>query len=263
MSMFDSIEVLSSDYSFRHERPHFILKCAVDTTRLSRGVLQRIPYEGRQSKGCMSRNVARRQIATRSSYRRPNRAVGVREERRIGASQCRQAGAGRFRGRCAARASDRARRRLRPPSNSRQRHGAAPLPPRPRASAAHIAEDFEIERATLSASSGLIREGRVLSRTRPSNPSSRKRSCQRQTQVLDLAVRRMISFVPTPSAVNSTISALQTCFCGALRSCTTALSRRISADETERDFPCAHRADLHAEPASGIPARAQMLGSIH
>ena len=28
------------DYSFRHERPHFILKCAVDRTRLSRGVLQ-------------------------------------------------------------------------------------------------------------------------------------------------------------------------------------------------------------------------------
>ena len=47
----------------------------------------------------------------------------------------------------------------------------------------------------------------------------------------------MIPFVPTPSAVNSTISARQTCFCGALRSCTTALSRRISADETERDFP--------------------------
>jgi hypothetical protein len=46
---------------------------------------------------------------------------------------------------------------------------------------------------------------------------SRKRSCQRQTRVLDLAVCRMISFVPTPSAVNSTISARQTCFCGVLR----------------------------------------------
>src|ERR1700734_3755810 len=63
-------------------------------------------------------------------------------------------------------------------------------------------------RSVASALSGLIREGRVLSRTRPSNPSSRKRSCQRQTEVLDLPVRRMISFVPTPSA-----------------------------DETERDFP--------------------------
>jgi hypothetical protein len=58
------------DYSSRHERPHFILKNAVDRTRLSRGVLQapqlpqsllaRIPYESRQSKGCMSRNVTLR-----------------------------------------------------------------------------------------------------------------------------------------------------------------------------------------------------------
>ena len=62
------------------------------------------------------------------------------------------------------------------------------------------------------------REGRVVSRSSPSNPSSIKRSCQRQTQVLDLAVRRIISFAPTPPAVNNTISARQTCLCGVLRS---------------------------------------------
>ena len=72
--------------------------------------------------------------------------------------------------------------------------------------------------------SGGMREGRVLSRSRPSNPSCMKRSCQRQTQVFDLPVRRMISLVPTPSAVSSTISARQTCFCGALRSRTSACS---------------------------------------
>jgi hypothetical protein len=33
-----------------------------------------------------------------------------------------------------------------------------------------------------------MREGRVLSRSRPSKPSSMNRSCQRQTQVLDLPV---------------------------------------------------------------------------
>jgi hypothetical protein len=38
------------------------------------------------------------------------------------------------------------------------------------------------------------------------------RSCQRQTHVLDVSVRRMISLVPTPSALKSTISARQTCF---------------------------------------------------
>jgi hypothetical protein len=48
-------------------------------------------------------------------------------------------------------------------------------------------------------------------------PSAANRSCQRQTQVLDLPVSRMIAFVPTPSALNSTIRARQTCFCGALR----------------------------------------------
>jgi hypothetical protein len=45
-----------------------------------------------------------------------------------------------------------------------------------------------------------------------------ERSCQRRTQVFDLPVRRMISLVPTPSALNRTISARQTCLCGALRS---------------------------------------------
>ena len=42
-----------------------------------------------------------------------------------------------------------------------------------------------------------------------------KRSCQRQTQVLDFPVRLMIAFVPTPSAVNSTISSpAKRGFCG-------------------------------------------------
>src|SRR4051794_22306806 len=60
--------------------------------------------------------------------------------------------------------------------------------------------------------SGATRGGRVLSRNRPSTPSAAKRSCQRQTQVFDLPVRRIISTVPRPSAVNSTISARQACF---------------------------------------------------
>src|SRR5271167_1230696 len=66
----------------------------------------------------------------------------------------------------------------------------------------------------------LMREGRVLSR-RPSKPSAAKRSCQRQTQVLDLPVSCTIAFVPAPSALSNTIQARQTCFCGALRSRTT------------------------------------------
>jgi hypothetical protein len=54
-------------------------------------------------------------------------------------------------------------------------------------------------RAAISGPSGGMREGRVLSCRRPSMPSFMNRSCQRQTQVFDLPVRRMISWVPTPS----------------------------------------------------------------
>jgi len=57
-------------------------------------------------------------------------------------------------------------------------------------------------------------------------PSCMNRSWQGRTQVLDLPVRRMISWVPTPSALNSTMAARQACFCAALRSRVTA-SRRL------------------------------------
>ena len=70
--------------------------------------------------------------------------------------------------------------------------------------------------------SGGMRDGRVLSRNRPSTPSCMKRSCQRQTTSSLLPVCRMISAVPKPSAVSRTIRARQTCFCGLFRSATIA-----------------------------------------
>ena len=76
-----------------------------------------------------------------------------------------------------------------------------------------------------SGPSGGMREGRVLSCRRPSMPSFMNRSCQRQTQVFDLPVRRMISLVPTPSALERMIAARQACFCEALRSQVIASSR--------------------------------------
>ncbi len=75
-------------------------------------------------------------------------------------------------------------------------------------------------RSATWAPSGGMRDGRVLSRRSPSMPVSAKRSCQRQMQVFDLPVRRMISTVPRPSTVNRTISARQACFWAALRSLT-------------------------------------------
>jgi hypothetical protein len=46
-------------------------------------------------------------------------------------------------------------------------------------------DQFRDAGSATSCSSSLMREGRVLSRRRPSRPSSAKRSCQRQTQRLD------------------------------------------------------------------------------
>ena len=63
-----------------------------------------------------------------------------------------------------------------------------------------------------------MREGRVLSRRSPSTPSAANRSCQRQTQVLDVLVSRMIGLAPASLALSKTICARQTCFYGALRS---------------------------------------------
>ena len=91
-----------------------------------------------------------------------------------------------------------------------------------------------------------MREGRVLSRSRPSTPSSTKRSCQRQTQVFDLPVRRMISTVPTPSAVSRTISARQTCFCGRVAVLDDQLQAAAIGRRNGDGYSCAHAPDSHA-----------------
>ena len=85
--------------------------------------------------------------------------------------------------------------------------------------------------------SGGIRAGRVLSRSRPGTPSRMNRFCQRQTLGFDLPVRRMISPVPSPSAVAKMIPARQTCFCGLFRSATTASRRARSAALTSTLIP--------------------------
>jgi hypothetical protein len=72
--------------------------------------------------------------------------------------------------------------------------------------------------AFVAALSGLRPGGRVLSRRRPSTPSSAKRLCQRHTQGFDFPVARQIALIVSPSAVSSTIRARQTAFEGELRS---------------------------------------------
>jgi len=115
--------------------------------------------------------------------------------------------------------------------------------------------------------SGAMREGRVLSRRRPSYPSCMKRSCQRQTQVFDLPVRRMTSLVPIPSALNRTISARQTCLCGALRSCTTTFRRRRSAGLRVMEMPVRMRQTrmrpVRWESPPGFKCQTQPTSSAH
>ena len=87
-------------------------------------------------------------------------------------------------------------------------------------------------RSATSGAKGGMRGGRVLSRKRPSTPSSMKRSRQRQTQVFDLPVQRMIPCVPTPSALKRMIAARHTCFWAAQRSSTIPSRRRRSEAPT-------------------------------
>jgi hypothetical protein len=76
---------------------------------------------------------------------------------------------------------------------------------------------------------GGMRDGRILSHHSPAMPSAPNRSCQRQMTVLAFSIRRMISVVPWPSAVNRTIFARQTCFWGLFRLATTGSNARRSA----------------------------------
>jgi hypothetical protein len=92
-------------------------------------------------------------------------------------------------------------------------------------------------RSRTLAGSGGMRDGRVWSRNRPATPARINRSCQRHTVTLLMPVRRIISLVPTPSAVSSTIRARQTCFCGLFRLATIASKRPRAAAPTATVIP--------------------------
>jgi hypothetical protein len=90
----------------------------------------------------------------------------------------------------------------------------------------------------ITAADSLLRPGgRVLSRSKPSTPEAANRACHRHTVGFDWPVRRAISIVPTPSVLNSTIQARQTCFWGVLRSATSLSSRARSSGERWTSTP--------------------------
>ena len=71
-------------------------------------------------------------------------------------------------------------------------------------------------RAATSAPSGGMRDGRVLSRSRPSTPSGMKRSCQRQTaRLADAGVAHDLGGAAAVRRQQHDL-ARQTCFCGAV-----------------------------------------------
>jgi hypothetical protein len=100
--------------------------------------------------------------------------------------------------------------------------------------------------------SGGMRDGRVLSRSRPFTPSVMNRSCQRHTHGFATPARRITSAVPQPSAVARMIRARQTCFCGLLRSATIASSRARSRAVTSISIPLRIGPAYHARCTKGI-----------
>ena len=95
-------------------------------------------------------------------------------------------------------------------------------------------------RACTLAGSGGMRDLRVLSRNSPVTPDRMNRSCQRHTVTLLVPACRIISLVPIPSAVSSTIRARHTCFCPAIAVRNDRFQARpISSIHLDRD-PLAH-----------------------
>jgi hypothetical protein len=94
-------------------------------------------------------------------------------------------------------------------------------------------------------------------------PSFMNRSCQRQTQVFDLPVRRMISLVPTPSPLERMIAAPPSVF---LRGVTVPGDRFTSATDGPRDRDGnsgAHAPASHGNRNRGIPIRTLLSGKDH
>ena len=113
----------------------------------------------------------------------------------------------------------------------------------------------------------MAKEGRINRWTKKSSGAREAvdaflRSCQRQTQVFDLSVRRMISLVPTPLAIEGMIAARQACFCKALRSLVIASSRPRTDRMIVTEIPERMRQSC-TTTETGIPIRTFLSGKHH
>ena len=100
-------------------------------------------------------------------------------------------------------------------------------------------------RATVSAGSGGVPGGRVLSRSRPLTPCSANRRCQRHTAGRLTPARLATSATASRAADSSTSRARCTCLWLWLRSLTIASSRARSSSLTITETSCAMLAAWH------------------
>jgi hypothetical protein len=100
-------------------------------------------------------------------------------------------------------------------------------------------------RSTVSAGSGGMREGPVLSRVSPSTPSCMKRSCQRHTTVLPLPTALVMAVVPFAVSGQNNDPRPPHVFCGLLRSRMIDCQRTRSAGITVMEIPFAHHQPSH------------------
>jgi hypothetical protein len=79
----------------------------------------------------------------------------------------------------------------------------------------------------------------------------------------NLPVRRMISLVPTPSALERIIAARQACFCEALRSLVIASTRPRTDRVIVMEIPLRMRQTRTATETEEIPIRTLLSGKDH
>ena len=90
-----------------------------------------------------------------------------------------------------------------------------------------------------------------------------KRSCQRQTQVFDLPVCRMISLVPTPRSRQKDDLGSPHMLLGTVAICGHSLQMATDGRRNGKGYFCAHPTDSHAPPKQESPYGIQMLKFIH
>ena len=118
-------------------------------------------------------------------------------------------------------------------------------------------------RSATAVSSFGMREGRVLSRSSPSKPSAAKRSCQRQTQVLDLPVSAHDRVRAEPFSAQQYNPGPPDVLLGGVPIVDQETKPIKIGRRDRKGDASSHRPDSHAANRPGIPTGIQMSDLIH